>query len=135
LHIADATKEETYRSHPIFREFIDKGGIRSSLIVAMRKGRCHARRYHRLSSGGAAILGKADRTAAKLGPSVRTASAQNAAPRSIPPHPKPTRNPMALGSGGIDQRAEFGPRARQIWCRSALPWSMNISSVGRAERG
>jgi adenylate cyclase len=37
LHIADATKEETYRSHPIFREFIDKGGIRSSLIVAMRK--------------------------------------------------------------------------------------------------
>jgi GAF domain-containing protein len=37
LHIADATKEETYRSAPIFREFIDKGGIRSSLIVAMRK--------------------------------------------------------------------------------------------------
>jgi GAF domain-containing protein len=37
LHIADATKEETYRSDPIFREFIDKGGIRSSLIVAMRK--------------------------------------------------------------------------------------------------
>jgi hypothetical protein len=39
-----------------------------------------------------------------------------------------------LRVGGIDQRAEFGPPARQIWCRSALPWSMSISGVERAER-
>jgi hypothetical protein len=40
---------------------------------------------------------------------------------------------MGLGSG-IDQRAEFGPPVRQIWCRSALLWSMNISNVEPAER-
>jgi hypothetical protein len=39
-----------------------------------------------------------------------------------------------LRVGGIDQRAEFGPPVRQIWCRSALPWSMNISNVEPAER-
>jgi hypothetical protein len=46
-------------------------------------------------------------------------------------------NPQVYGLrvGGIDQRAEFGPPARQIWCRSALPWSMNISGIERAERG
>lgn len=49
----------------------------------------------------------------------------------------PEANPQSYGLrvGGIDQRAEFGPPARQIWCRSALPWSMNISGVERAERG
>jgi hypothetical protein len=40
-----------------------------------------------------------------------------------------------LRVGGLDQRAEFGPPKRQIWCRSALSWSMNISDVERAERG
>jgi hypothetical protein len=42
---------------------------------------------------------------------------------------------FGLRVGGIDQRAEFGPPARQIWCRSALPWSMNMSGIERAERG
>jgi len=48
----------------------------------------------------------------------------------------PEANPQSYGLrvGGIDQRAEFGPPARQIWCRSALPWSMSISGVERAER-
>jgi hypothetical protein len=49
------------------------------------------------------------------------------------PEPNPTS--YGLWVGGIDQRAQFGPPARQIWCRSALPWSMNISGVERAERG
>jgi hypothetical protein len=49
------------------------------------------------------------------------------------PEPNPTS--YGLRVGGIDQRAQFGPPARQIWCRSALPWSMNISGVERAERG
>lgn len=46
-------------------------------------------------------------------------------------------NPQSYGLrvGGIDQRAQFGPPARQIWCRSALPWSMDISGVAKAERG
>lgn len=40
----------------------------------------------------------------------------------------------SLRVGGIDQRAAFGPPTRQIWCRSALPWSMDISAVERSER-
>lgn len=49
----------------------------------------------------------------------------------------PDPNPQVFGLrvGGIDQRAAFGPPARQIWCRSALPWSMNISGIERTERG
>jgi hypothetical protein len=44
-------------------------------------------------------------------------------------------NPTSYGLrvGGLDQRTELPPPARQIWCRSALPWSMNIESVQRAE--
>jgi len=30
--------------------------------------------------------------------------------------------------GNLEQRAKLTPR-RQIWCRSALPWSQNISAV------
>jgi hypothetical protein len=47
----------------------------------------------------------------------------------------PNRQVFGLRVGGIDQRAAFGPPVRQIWCRSALPWSMNISDIERAERG
>jgi len=39
-----------------------------------------------------------------------------------------------LRFGGIDQRHQFGPPARQQWCRSALPWSMDLSQVERVER-
>jgi hypothetical protein len=53
----------------------------------------------------------------------------------MPPLQSPRCQNYGLRVGGIDQRAEFGPPARQIWCRSALPWSMNISGVERAERG
>ena len=49
--------------------------------------------------------------------------------------PEPNPSTYGLRIGGIDQRADFGPPMRQIWCRSALPWSMNISGVERAERG
>jgi hypothetical protein len=48
--------------------------------------------------------------------------------------PEPNPSTCGLRVGGIDQRAQLGPPARQIWCRSALSWSMDISSVERAER-
>ncbi len=48
----------------------------------------------------------------------------------------PEQNPQSYGLrlGGLDQRAALGPPRRQIWCRSALPWSMDISAVERSER-
>jgi hypothetical protein len=49
--------------------------------------------------------------------------------------PEPSPQSYGLRVGGIDQRAQFGPPTRQIWCRSALPWSMDISAVAKAERG
>lgn len=48
--------------------------------------------------------------------------------------PEPSPSSYGLRVGGIDQRAEFSAPARQIWCSSALPWSMNISGVERVER-
>jgi hypothetical protein len=48
----------------------------------------------------------------------------------------PGPNPQSYGLrvGGIDQRAQFSAPARQIWCQSALPWSMNLSGVERVEQ-
>jgi hypothetical protein len=45
-------------------------------------------------------------------------------------------NPPSYGLrvGTLDRGAELPP-VRQIWCRSALPWSMDISAVARTERG
>ena len=40
---------------------------------------------------------------------------------------------VGLGVGTLDQRAELRP-SRQIWVRSALPWSMDLTDVPRAER-
>ena len=37
VHIPDATKEELYGKHHAFREFIDASGIRSGVMVALRK--------------------------------------------------------------------------------------------------
>ena len=47
----------------------------------------------------------------------------------------PGPNPMSYGLrvGALDRRAELRP-TRQGWCRSALPWSMDISGVERFER-
>jgi len=39
----------------------------------------------------------------------------------------------SLRVGTLDRRAELLP-ARQIWCRSALPWSMDLRGVERFER-
>ncbi len=39
----------------------------------------------------------------------------------------------SLRIGAIKQRAALRPR-RQIWCRSALPWSTNIAAVDKIER-
>jgi hypothetical protein len=48
--------------------------------------------------------------------------------------PEPNPRSYGLRFGGIDQRAQFAPPARQIWCRSALPWSMDLQEVERVER-
>ena len=48
--------------------------------------------------------------------------------------PDPDPSTYGLRVGGIDQRALFAPPARQIWCRSAQPWSMDLRAVERAER-
>src|SRR5215472_38735 len=37
VRIPDATKEELYRTHDAYREFIDASGIRSGVMVALRK--------------------------------------------------------------------------------------------------
>ena len=49
--------------------------------------------------------------------------------------PEPDPKSYGLRVGSIDQRAAFSAPARQIWCRSALPWSMDISGIARSERG
>ena len=49
--------------------------------------------------------------------------------------PEPDPQSYGLRVGNIDQRAALSAPVRQIWCRSALPWSMDISGVARDERG
>jgi hypothetical protein len=39
----------------------------------------------------------------------------------------------SLRIGAIKQRAELRPK-RQIWCRSALPWSMDLSGIQKFDR-
>jgi hypothetical protein len=47
----------------------------------------------------------------------------------------PGANPTSYGLrvGALDRRAELRP-TRQGWCRSALPWSMDLTGVERFER-
>jgi len=47
----------------------------------------------------------------------------------------PGANPATVGLrvGTLDKRTELKP-VRQGWCRSALPWSMDLSGVERFER-
>jgi hypothetical protein len=47
----------------------------------------------------------------------------------------PGANPASYGLrvGALDRRAELRP-TKQGWCRSALPWSMDITGVERFER-
>jgi hypothetical protein len=46
-----------------------------------------------------------------------------------------TSNPQRYGLriGAIKQRTQLRPRA-QIWCRSALPWVMDLSAVEKHDR-
>jgi hypothetical protein len=39
----------------------------------------------------------------------------------------------SLRIGAIKQREELRPE-RQIWCRSALPWAMDLSGIEKADR-
>jgi hypothetical protein len=48
--------------------------------------------------------------------------------------PEPTPSTYALRVGAIEQRTQFAPPIRQIWCRSALSWSMDLTGVERADR-
>ena len=48
---------------------------------------------------------------------------------------EPNPSIYGLRVGGLDQRAEFSPPKGQIWCRSALSWSMDISGAKPHERG
>jgi hypothetical protein len=48
--------------------------------------------------------------------------------------PEPNPSIYGLRLGGIDQRAQLAPPARQQWCRSALAWSMDLTRVERIER-
>ena len=50
---------------------------------------------------------------------------------STAPGPNPTS--YGLRVGALDRRAELRP-TRQGWCRSALPWSMDLTGVDRFER-
>jgi hypothetical protein len=47
---------------------------------------------------------------------------------------EPNPSVYGLRVGGLDQRAELAPPVRQIWCRSAMPWAMDITQVAQAER-
>jgi hypothetical protein len=47
--------------------------------------------------------------------------------------PDPNPPTVGLRVGTLDQRAELRP-SRQIWVRSALPWSMDLTGVPRYER-
>ena len=47
---------------------------------------------------------------------------------------EPNPSVYGLRLGGLDQRAQFAPPLRQIWCRSAIAWSMDISNVAQSER-
>ena len=44
-----------------------------------------------------------------------------------------TPESYTLRVGGLAQRAQLPPR-RQLWCRSALPWSTDLTSVPQVER-
>jgi hypothetical protein len=48
--------------------------------------------------------------------------------------PEPTPSIYGLRVGGLDQRAELGRPTRQQWCRSALPWSMDLRAVEKLDR-
>jgi len=41
----------------------------------------------------------------------------------------------SLRVGGLRQRAQLGPPRFQIWCDSAVPWSMNIEEVPKRPKG
>jgi hypothetical protein len=47
--------------------------------------------------------------------------------------PDPNPPTVGLRVGTLDQRAELRP-SRQIWVRSALPWSMDLTGIPRVER-
>jgi len=48
--------------------------------------------------------------------------------------PGPNPSTYGLRVGVIDQRAQLAQPARQVWCRSALSWSTDLTQIERIER-
>src|ERR1700757_2963461 len=47
---------------------------------------------------------------------------------------EPNPSVYGLRVGGLDQRGNLAPPSRQQWCRSALPWSMDLRAAEKSER-
>jgi hypothetical protein len=74
-----------------------------------------------------------DQDRLRVGTSVPTPSAPNAARRSHAMTPANT-SAYGLGVGGIDQCGRFASPPQQRWCRWALPWSMDLRAVEKSHR-
>ena len=47
---------------------------------------------------------------------------------------EPNPSTYGLRVGGLDQSRQLAAPARQQWCRSALPWSMDLRSIEKVDR-
>ena len=115
-------------------------------IDPARVGICHCTDCQKLTGSAYRVSVPAARDAFKLvrgAPAVYVKTADSGARRAqgfcqtcgSPIYTYDIEKPETYGLrvGCIDQRGELEPR-RQIWCRSALPWAMNIEALARRER-
>ena len=115
-------------------------------IDPARVGICHCTDCQNLTGSAYRVSVPAARNAFKLvrgAPAVYVKTADSGAKRAqgfcqtcgSPIYTYDIEKPETYGLrvGCIDQRGELEPR-RQIWCRSALPWAMNIEALPRRER-
>ena len=111
-----------------------------------RVGICHCRDCQKLTGSAYRVSVAAAREAFKLlngTPTVYVKIAESGAKRAqafcptcgSPLYTYDIEKPATYGLrvGCIDQREELEPR-RQIWCRSALRWALNIEALPRRER-
>jgi hypothetical protein len=115
-------------------------------IDPARVGICHCTDCQNLTGSAYRVSVPAARDAFKLvrgAPAVYVKTADSGAKRAqgfcqtcgSPIYTYDIEKPETYGLrvGCIDQRGELEPR-RQIWCRSALPWAMNIEALPRRDR-
>ena len=111
-----------------------------------RVGICHCRDCQKLTGSAYRVSVAVAREAFKLlngAPTVYVKTAESGAKRAqafcptcgSPLYTYDIEKPATYGLrvGCIDQREELEPR-RQIWCRSALRWALNIEALPRRER-